>query len=91
MALDYQTQISRIGSTLEHLVHEGNARSIKITRDNETVAQFPLTFGVVGAVLAPAVASVGAIAALATGCSFELERSQPAPEPAPEADPDLIV
>jgi hypothetical protein len=51
-----------------------------IKQDGNTVAEFPLTFGVLGAALAPALAAIGAIAALANNCSIEVERVS-APEP----------
>jgi hypothetical protein len=70
---------SKIMDGMEKLLKEGNSRKISIKQGSQTVAEFPLTFGVVGAVLAPAVAGVGAVAALMTGCTFELERIQ-APE-----------
>src|SRR5262249_47705997 len=46
------------------LVHEGNVRRIVIAQDGRTVAEFPLTVGVVGVVFAPLLAAVGALAAV---------------------------
>lgn len=60
--------------TFKNLVHEGNVRRVVIKQDERTIAEFPLTVGVVGAVLAPALAAVGAIAALLTECTIEVER-----------------
>jgi hypothetical protein len=59
---------------VRRLVHEGNVRRIVIKQGERTVAEFPLTIGVVGVVFAPVLAAVGAIAALATDCSIEIER-----------------
>lgn len=62
---------------LEHakrLLHEGNIRRIVISQDGRTIAEFPLTIGVVGAVLAPVLAAIGALAALLTECTIEIER-----------------
>jgi hypothetical protein len=56
------------------LIEEGNVRRIVIKQDDRTIAEFPLTVGVVGAVFAPVLAAVGAIAALATNCKIEVER-----------------
>ncbi len=39
------------------------------------MAEFPLTAGVVGAVLAPPLAAIGAIAALINDCTIEVERT----------------
>ena len=43
-----------------------------------TIAEFPLTAGLVGAVFAPALAAIGALVALANECSIEIQRDQPA-------------
>jgi len=76
------------------LIREGNVRRIVIRQDDRTVAEFPLTVGVVGAMFAPVLAAVGALAALITNCSIVVERfertqkpGQPTPEqPKPEAE-----
>lgn len=64
---------------IKRLVHEGNVRRIIIKQDERTVAEFPLTIGVIGVVLAPVLAAVGAIAALLTDCTIEVERFDDAP------------
>ena len=56
------------------LVHEGNVRRVIIKQDDRTIVEFPLTVGVVGAMLAPVLAAVGAVAALVTDCTIEVER-----------------
>jgi hypothetical protein len=56
------------------LVHEGNVRRVIIKQSGRTVAEFPLTVGVVGTVLAPILAAVGVLAALLTECTLEVER-----------------
>ena len=59
---------------VEQLVHEGNVRHIVIKQDEHTVAEFPLTIGVIGVGLAPIVAAIGALAAVITHCTIEVER-----------------
>jgi hypothetical protein len=59
------------------LVSEGNVRRIRVRHGDRVVAEFPLTIGLVGAALAPMLAAVGAIAALATECTIEVEREKP--------------
>jgi hypothetical protein len=56
------------------LIEEGNVRRIVIKHEERTIAEFPLTVGVVGAVLAPVLAAIGAIAALVKDCKIEVER-----------------
>lgn len=60
---------------IKELINEGNVRKITITDKNgKTIVVFPLTLGVVGAVLAPVLAAVGAIAALVTECTISVEK-----------------
>lgn len=61
-------------TTVKRLIHEGNVRRIIIKQDEHTVLELPLTIGVVGVVLAPALVAVGAISALMTNCTIEVER-----------------
>lgn len=61
---------------IKKIVHEGNVRRIVIKQENRVVAEFPVTIGVVGAVLAPILAAVGAIAAFMNECTIEVEREK---------------
>lgn len=64
---------------VKELIKEGNVRRIIIKdKSGKTLVEFPLTFGVVGAVLAPVLAAIGAIAALVTECSITVEREEKA-------------
>ncbi|HLX40686.1 MAG TPA: DUF4342 domain-containing protein [Ktedonobacteraceae bacterium] len=67
-------------TTVKRLIHEGNVRRIIIKQDEHTVLELPLTLGVVGVVLVPALVAVGAISALLTNCSIEVERIEPPTE-----------
>jgi len=71
---------------LKGILHEGNVRRIVIKQRDHTVAEFPLTVGVVGAVAAPILAAVGALVALLADCSLEVERVGEPPPP-PPAEP----
>jgi len=60
---------------IKEIIKEGNARRIIIkNEDGESVAEFPLTVGAVGALVAPILAAVGAIAALLTKCTIVVEK-----------------
>ena len=62
-------------SKFKELIKEGNIRKITIKdKVGKTVVVFPLTIGVVGAMIAPVLAAVGAIAALVTECTISVER-----------------
>jgi hypothetical protein len=59
---------------LKALIHEGNVRRVVVQHEGRTVAEFPLTAGIVGAVLAPIVAAIGALVALLKDCTIQIER-----------------
>ncbi len=78
---------------VKKLIHEGNVRRVVIRQGDRVVAEFPLTAGVVGTVLAPVLAAIGALAALLKECSIDVQRVQEepvgaAPKP-PETDSNL--
>lgn len=60
---------------VKNLIKEGNIRKITIKdKEGKVIVVFPLTLGVVGVVIAPVLAAVGAIAALVTECTISVER-----------------
>ena len=62
---------------VKELIEEGNVRRIIIRdKDNKTLVEFPVTIGVVGAVVAPVLAGLGALAALLTECKIVVERRE---------------
>ncbi|MCL5438631.1 MAG: DUF4342 domain-containing protein [Patescibacteria group bacterium] len=59
------------------MIKEGNIRKITIKdKKGKTIVEFPLTIGVVGTVIAPVLAAIGAIAALVTECTISVEREK---------------
>jgi hypothetical protein len=63
---------------IKKIIAEGNVRRIIIKKeDGETLVEFPLTIGAIGALIAPMLAAVGAIAALVTRCTIVVERRDP--------------
>ena len=70
----FKVAADQLVDAVKKLVHEGNVRRVIIKQDGRTIAEFPLTVGVIGAVLAPMLAAVGAIAAVVTDCTVEVER-----------------
>jgi len=62
-------------STVKELVHQGNIRRITVkNRDGKSLIEIPLTLGVVGILLLPTLAALGAVAALVTECTIVIER-----------------
>jgi len=74
---EFQVKGEELLAKVKELIHEGNVRRIII--DNEegrTLIRIPLTIGVVGALIAPWLAAVGAIAAMVTSCTIRVERRE---------------
>lgn len=62
---------------IKELIEEGNVRRITITeKSGKELMSFPLTIGVVGALLAPVLAAIGAFAAIIGECTIAVEREE---------------
>lgn len=61
---EYKVSGDDIVKKIKDVIKEGNARRIIIKKDENVLMEIPLTFAVVGVVLAPILAAVGALAAL---------------------------
>ncbi len=72
---EFQVKGEELITKMKELVREGNVRRVIIENDEgKTLIEIPLTIGVVGAVLLPVYAAVGAIAAMVTHCKIRIER-----------------
>jgi hypothetical protein len=78
---EYREELHVMGdqlvTTVERLIHEGNVRRIIIKHEGHTVLEIPLTIGVVGVLVAPMLAAVGAIGAALANCTVEVIRTEP--------------
>ena len=73
----YKVRGEKVVAKLKELLHEGNVRHIVIKSDEgKKLIELPVTVGVAGALLVPVWAAVGALAALVTNCSIEVEREE---------------
>jgi hypothetical protein len=71
----FQVNGEHLLAKVKELIREGNVRKITIKDKNgKELVAFPLTIGVVGAVVAPVLAAIGAIAALVGECTISVER-----------------
>jgi hypothetical protein len=62
---------------VKELIKEGNIRKIIISdNDGKEIMSFPLTYGVVGTLLAPVLAAIGAVAALIGECTITVEKEE---------------
>ena len=67
----------QVVSKVKELIHQGNVRRIIIkNEEGQTLIEVPLSLGVVGAVLAPVWAAIGAVAALVANCSIVVVRGE---------------
>jgi hypothetical protein len=73
----FKVAADQLVDAVKKIVHEGNVRRIVIKQEGRIVAEFPMSVGVVGAVIAPVLAAVGALAAVLTECTIEVERDKP--------------
>jgi len=71
----FKIAADQLVDTFKKLVHEGNVRRVIIKQDGRTVVEFPLTVGVIGTVFAPMLAAAGALAAVLSECTIEVERT----------------
>jgi hypothetical protein len=68
---EFRVSGSAIVEKVREIIKEGNARRVIIKNEkDETIMELPLTVGAIGAILAPALAAVGGIAALVTNCKI---------------------
>jgi hypothetical protein len=72
----------KLVETVERLVHEGNVRRIIIRNEQgQTFIEIPITVALIGAVFAPILAAVGALAAMAAHFTVVVEKAQQPTEP----------
>ena len=72
----FKAETENVVEKVKELVHEGNVRRVIVKHEGHVVAEFPLTAGVVGVVLAPVLAAIGALVALLKDCTVEVERGR---------------
>jgi len=71
---EFQVTGRELVRKVEELIHEGNIRRIMIKQNGRVLLDIPLAAAIVGVVLAPVLAAVGALAAIVTNCTISVER-----------------
>ncbi len=72
---EFKVEGEKLIGKVKEVIHEGNIRRIIIKdKDGKTMLEIPMTFGVVGALIAPQLAAIGAIAALLTEATVVIEK-----------------
>ncbi len=83
---EFRVDGDRLVAKVKEIIHEGNVRRITIKNEKGvTLIEIPLTLGVVGAVLLPVWAAIGALAALAANLTIVVEMVEIPPESKPKA------
>jgi Domain of unknown function (DUF4342) len=67
----------QILAQIRKLLDEGNIRRVLVKHQGRVIAEFPLTVGVVGTVIAPLAAAIGALTAVLAECTIEVEKTTP--------------
>lgn len=74
---EFKVSSDDLVKTVKKLIHEGNVRRIVIRDEKgKTLLDIPVTIGVIGAVIAPWLAALGVIGAIATNCTIVVERKK---------------
>ena len=74
---EFRVEGEKLIAKIKELFHEGNIRRIIIKdKEGKTIMEIPVTLGVVGALIAPQLAAIGAIAALLTEATIVVEKIQ---------------
>jgi hypothetical protein len=72
---EYQVDGEQLVAKIKELIHEGNIRRITIkNEEGERLIEVPLSLGIVGTLLLPVWAAVGAVAALVAKCTIVVEK-----------------
>ncbi|MBN9387660.1 MAG: DUF4342 domain-containing protein [Chloroflexi bacterium] len=70
---------------VKELIHEGNVRRLIIKQNGHTIVEIPVTWGVLGALLSPTLAAVGAIGMMVSDCTLEIIRTETEDAAQPES------
>ena len=75
MSEQYEVRGTNLVRKIKEILREGNVRRLTIrNEEGKELIEVPLALGVVGTLLLPAWAAIGAIAALVTNCTIVVER-----------------
>ena len=69
-----ETTGDQVLGSIKQLIVAGNVRRIRVRQKGHIVAEFPLTVGIIGTVIAPILAAIGALTVAMKGCTIEVER-----------------
>ena len=83
---EFRVKGEELVEKVKQLIHEGNVRKLIIKDvDGKVYLEIPVTFGVIGVMLAPMLAAVGAVAALVADLKIEVVRNDEPEKPGKDA------
>jgi hypothetical protein len=83
---EFKVKGEEVIGKVKELLHEGNVRKLIIKdEDGKVYLEIPVTFGLIGAILAPTLAAVGALAAMVANLKIEVVRTE---EPEAPSSPE---
>jgi len=80
---EFTVRGTQLVDKVRELIHAGNVRRVIVKRHGRVVVEFPVTVGVVGTLLAPQLAALGALATLLTESTIEIIRTTETPPSGP--------
>jgi hypothetical protein len=79
---EFRVRGEELVEKVKQLIHEGNVRRLIIKdEDGKVYLEIPVTFGLIGAIFAPMLAAVGAVAAMVANLKIEVIREEDPPAP----------
>ena len=83
---EFKVKGEEVVEKVKQLIHEGNVRRLIIKdEDGKVYLEIPVTFGVIGALFAPMLAAVGAVAAMVANLKIEVVRNEDPEKPEKKA------
>ena len=74
---EFNVKSDELLAKIKELIHEGNVRRVIIKdAEGKTFMEIPVTIGVIGALIAPVLAAVGAVAVLVSNFRIEVVREE---------------
>jgi len=74
---EFEVKSDELVKKAKEILHEGNVTKLIVeNEEGRTLLEIPATAGIVGALIAPWLAALGAIAAIATNCKIKVERRE---------------
>jgi hypothetical protein len=74
---EFKVSGDQLIAKIKELLHQGHIRRITIrNEEGSTLVEMPLTLGLVGVILVPQLAALGAIAALLTHATIVIEKEE---------------